>query len=183
MTQEPEFVALCDALAAGPGEASVQSDLAHAPLDTRFAHAEARKANSQVLDSLISEETSVWIKEDLFHKLQLAGICAAPVNDPFDALSDRHLREVGFFEQMDVDGVGTHRYPGLTFTMSRTPNQLRTPPPKLGEHNHEIYCDLLGYSEERLSELEQLGLVGTEYPDRLLPPHLRRGNATSDKES
>ena len=183
IASDAEFVALCDALAAGPGEASVQSNLAHAPLDTRFSHAEARKANSFVLDSLISEETIVWNKEDLFHKLQLAGICAAPLNDPFDALSDRHLREVGFFEQMDVDGVGAHRYPGLTFTMSRTPNQLRTPPPRLGEHNQEIYCDLLGYSQERLSELEQLGLVGTAYPDHLLPGHLQRSDATSDKES
>ncbi len=183
VASDAEFVALCDALAAGPGEASVQSNLAHAPLDTRFSHAEARKANSAVLDSLISEETIVWNKEDLFHKLQLAGICAAPLNDPFDALSDRHLREVGFFEQMDVDGVGTHRYPGLTFTMSRTPNQLRTPPPKLGEHNREIYCDLLRYSEDQLAELERSGLVGTAYPDHLLPPHLRRTTATNDKES
>ena len=179
---DAEFVSLCDALATGPGEASVQSDLAHAPVDTRFSHAPGRKANSLALDELIAQETRIWNKEDLFHKLQEAGICAAPLNDPFDALSDRHLREVGFFEQMTVDGVGTHRYPGLTFTLSRTPNQLRTPPPKLGEHNREIYCDLLGYGEEQLSELERMGLVGTEYPDHLLPRHLRRETTDSDKE-
>jgi len=171
---DAEFISLCDALAAGPGQASVQSELAHAPLDSRFAHTESRQANSIALDALIGEETKVWNKEDLFHKLQASGICAAPLNDPFDALSDRHLREVGFFEQMTVDGVGTHRYPGLTFTMSRTPNQLRTPPPKLGEHNREIYCDLLGYTETELSMLESMGLVGTRYPDSLLPKHLHR---------
>jgi crotonobetainyl-CoA:carnitine CoA-transferase CaiB-like acyl-CoA transferase len=28
------------------------------------------------------------------------------------------------------------------------------PPPGLGEHNHAVYCDLLGYSEERFEELK-----------------------------
>ena len=177
---DAEFVTLCGALAAGPGEASVQSDLAHAPLDTRFSNQSARKAHSESLDELIAQETRIWNKEDLFHKLQTAGICAAPLNDPFDALSDRHLREVGFFEQMTVEGIGTHRYPGLTFTMSRTPNQLRTPPPKLGEHNREIYCDLLGYSADELAELEASGLVGDSYPDSLLPRHLQRQTAATN---
>ncbi len=178
---DAEFVAFCGALAAGPGEASVQSELAHAPLDTRFTHADGRRANADALDELISRETSVWNKEDLFHKLQEAGICAAPLNDPFDALSDRHLREVGFFEPMTIEGVGTHRYPGLTFTMSRTPNQLRTPPPKLGEHNREVYLDLLGYSEVELKSLEAQGLVGTAYPDSLLPAHVRRGDGSTEQ--
>ena len=172
ISSDAEFVTLCDALAAGPGEASVQSELAHAPLDTRFSHAESRRQNAVVLDELIAQETRVWNKEDLFHKLQAAGICAAPLNDPFDALSDRHLREVGFFEPLTMDDVGTHRYPGLSFSMGRTPNQLRTPPAKLGEHNEEIYRDLLGYSEAELAELEAKGLVGTAYPEHLLPRHL-----------
>jgi len=176
---DADFVTLCDALATGPGEASVQSELAHAPMDARFSNAEARKLNSHALDRLIGRETEIWHKEDLFHKLQEAGICAAPLNDPFDALSDRHLREVGFFEQMTVEGVGTHRYPGLTFSMSRTPNQLRTPPPGLGEHNREVYCDLLGYSESDLAELEAKGLVGSAYPDELLPAHARRSATTT----
>ncbi len=179
---DAEFVSLCDALAAGPGEASVQSELAHAPLDTRFTHEQARRANAATLDALIARETSVWNKEDLFHKLQLAGVCAAPLNDPFDAISDRHLREVGFFEPLTIEGVGTHRYPGLTFTMNRTPNQLRTPPPKLGEHNREIYLDLLGYSADELAALEAQGLVGTRYPDALLPKHLHRPTATDESE-
>ncbi len=183
IADDAEFVGLCDALAAGPGEASVRSALVHAPLDGRFSDAESRRFNADVLDALISQETQVWHKEDLFHRLQAAGICAAPLNDPFDALSDRHLREVGFFEPLTIEGVGTHRYPGLTFTMTRTPNQLRTPPPKLGEHNHEVYIDLLGYRESELAELEAKGLVGTRYPDHLLPAHVREAIAQHTKDT
>ena len=68
--------------------------------------------------------------------------------------------------------------------MTRTPNQLRTPPPLLGEHNREIYIDMLGYTEQELSELEDKGLVGTRYPDHLLPAHVRETAAqdTADME-
>lgn len=182
VASDGDFVALCDALAAGPGEAAVQSELAHAALDTRFSTTSARRLHLETLEALIRRETVIWNKEDLFHKLQAAGVCAAPLNDPFDALSDRHLREVEFFEQMTVEGVGTHRYPGLTFTMSRTPNHLRTPPPTLGEHNHEIYCELLGYEQSEFEALLSQGLVGTAYPADLLPNHLRQAATTTEDE-
>ena len=173
VASDAEFVALCTALAAGPGEASIQSEIAHAPLDTRFAHDEGRRNHSAELDRLITTETVAWNKHDLFHALQQAGVCAAPLNDPLEAMADPHLNAVRFFEEQAIEGVGTHLYPGLTIQMRRTPNQLRTPPPKLGEHNREIYLDLLGYSPAQLAELESKGLVGDRYPDDLLPKHLR----------
>ena len=39
------------------------------------------------------------------------------------------------------------------FRMARTPNRLRTGPVRLGEHNREIYCDLLGYSPDQLKSI------------------------------
>ena len=174
---DAEFVALCTALAAGPGEASIQSEIAHAPLETRFAHADGRRDHREELDRLIAVETRAWNKQDLFHALQRAGVCAAPLNDPLEAMADPHLDAVGFFEQQAIAGVGAHKYPGLTILMRRTSNQLRTPPPKLGEHNREIYLNLLGYSEAELAEFESRGLVGDTYPDELLPKHLRANSA------
>jgi crotonobetainyl-CoA:carnitine CoA-transferase CaiB-like acyl-CoA transferase len=52
--------------------------------------------------------------------------------------------------------------------MEETPNRLRTPPPRLGEHNEEIYLDLLGYTAEEYQALIDQGLVGTTYPESLL---------------
>jgi crotonobetainyl-CoA:carnitine CoA-transferase CaiB-like acyl-CoA transferase len=56
--------------------------------------------------------------------------------------------------------------------MSRTPNHIRSGPVRLGEHNHEIYCELLGYSEAQLAELKQKGLVDTRYPHSMWAPAL-----------
>ena len=42
-------------------------------------------------------------------------------------------------------------------------------PPKLGEHNEEIYLDLLGYSRAEYDALVERGLIGTEHPDSVVP--------------
>jgi hypothetical protein len=52
--------------------------------------------------------------------------------------------------------------------MARTPNAIRTPPPKLGEHNEEFYLERLGYTRGELDALEAKGIVGTRYPDEIL---------------
>ena len=170
---DQEFSALCDALAAQASHDGRDSDIAHLPHDPRFHSTETRRQFLPELDELIAAETRHWNKTELFHALQAAGICAAPVNSATDALEDPHLNQTGFFQHLEIDGVGSHKYPGLTIQMRRTPNYIRTPPPTLGQHNDEIYQDLLGYTPRQQAELEARGIVGTRYPPRLLPKHIR----------
>ena len=157
VTTDEEFAALCGVLGA--------SDLVE---DQRFASAPARLAASEELDQLLRPLVASRDKHKLFHSLQGAGVIAAPLHTPLDALADPHLEARGFFEEIDVPGIGTHRYPGITLNLAGTPNAVRTPPPKLGEHNEAIYLDLLGYTREELEAMEAQGIVGTRYPDSLL---------------
>ena len=85
-----------------------------------------------------------------------------------DALASPQLAAREWFNELTQEGVGTHRHPGILFKMTETPNRLRTPPPLLGEHNEEVYLDLLGYSRTEYEELIEKGLVGTTYPPELL---------------
>jgi CoA:oxalate CoA-transferase len=48
---------------------------------------------------------------------------------------------------------------GLPIKFSRAQAGFDQPPPGLGEHNRAVYCDLLGYSEERLDELKALRVI------------------------
>ena len=56
------------------------------------------------------------------------------------------------------------------FRMARTPNRLRTPPARLGEHDREIYRDLLGYDEAEFQDLQRRGLVGSRFPAHIWQP-------------
>jgi crotonobetainyl-CoA:carnitine CoA-transferase CaiB-like acyl-CoA transferase len=139
--------------------------------DPRFASAAERRAHSVELHHKLTSLTSSHDKEQLFNTLQSAGVCATPVRKATEVLADEHLAERGFFEQLPTgDDQELYPYPGLSFRMSRTPNRLKTGPARLGEHNHEVYCGLLGYSEEQLDELTARGLVDDRYPDSVWAP-------------
>jgi formyl-CoA transferase len=42
---------------------------------------------------------------------------------------------------------------------SKTPGAISHLGPKLGEHNEEVYGGLLGYSQERLQQLRDAGVI------------------------
>lgn len=157
---DDEFAALCRTLGA---EAL--------PGDTRFNSAQARLNHVDALDEALRTLTRDHDKEELFHALQAADVCAAPVRTALEALEDPQLSARGFFVPLPTaDEQKPYRYPGLMFRMARTPNALHAGPARLGEHNREIYCGLLGYSEAQLKALEQKGLVGTAYPAEVWRP-------------
>jgi formyl-CoA transferase len=93
------------------------------------------------------------------------------VRKAVEVLADPQLSARGFFVALPTaDEQRLYDYPGLMFRLARTPNTLRAGPVRLGEHNRQIYCDLLGYSQEQLAALEQRGLVGTAYPSEIWHP-------------
>jgi crotonobetainyl-CoA:carnitine CoA-transferase CaiB-like acyl-CoA transferase len=136
--------------------------------DVRFLDMAARLANRAALDAEIASLTRPHDKERLFRELQAAGVIAAPVHDELEALADEQLAARDWFQELDTPGGGRHRYPGYQFKMLDTPNEVRTPPVRLGEHNEETYLDLLGYSRAEYDALVERGLVGTRYAGSLL---------------
>ncbi len=160
VASDEEFITLCKVLGS--------PELAD---DPRFNAPEKRLDNRDSMDDLLSALTREHAKETLFHTLQAAEICAAPVRTAVEVLNDPQLNSRGFFEALPTGSDGqNYRYPGLMFRMSRTPNALRTGPVLLGEHNRDIYCGLLGYTETDLAELEDKGLVGTTFPQTVWRP-------------
>ena len=155
---DEEFRALCDVLEAP-----------HLLADERFQTAVGRKEHEPALNEALYALTKEWMNDDLFHRLQAAGVIAGSVHDEAALLQSPQLKERGFFEEVTIEGVGTHTYPGMMTQWVNTPNHIRTPPPKLGEHSEEIYLDLLGYSREEYDALVEKGLVGTTYPESLVP--------------
>ena len=152
------FAALCGVLGS-PGPAA----------DPRYASAASRREHRAELDAATGELTAARDKEALFHELQAAGVCAAPVRDALEILADPQLNARNWFREIHMPTVGTHRYPGYLFKMRNTSDEVRLPPPRLGEHNEEVYLDLLGYSREEYEALVERGLVGTRYPAEILP--------------
>lgn len=154
---DEEFAALCRVLAT-PALTT----------DARFRTAGGRIEHRTALDAAVGDATRGHDKEVLFHSLQAAHVAAGPVHDDLAATRSPQLEERGFFEEITMEGVGTHRYPGIFTKWANTPNWIRTPPVKLGEHNEEVYLDLLGYSRADYDALVARGIVGTTYTPEVL---------------
>ena len=115
------------------------------------------------MDSLVSRWTRDRDANNLMAELQLSGIAAGPVNKDADLLEDPHLADRGFFEPLDHSDTGHYLYPGPMWRSRSFPNQLRTPPCNLGQHNEYAYRDLLGYNDNRYADLEAAGHIDTEF--------------------
>ena len=130
--------------------------------DPRFATKEARRENHDDLDRIISEWTIGLEAYDLTRKLQRLGVPAGPVLRGPDLLQDAHYKDRGTFVTVDHPQVGPKQYPGIPWKMSATPGVVRWPSPTLGQHNREVYGELLGLNGLEIDQLGQTGVIGTK---------------------
>ena len=131
--------------------------------DERFTDSLSRDRNQDDMDTLIEEWTGQNNHYDLMFRLQKEGVPAGPVIFEDDAYTDPHLEERNFFQEVTHEECGTHMYPTFGFRMSRTPNSIRRPPVRLGEHNEYVYKELLKVSDEEYHQLEEEGHIGMDY--------------------
>jgi crotonobetainyl-CoA:carnitine CoA-transferase CaiB-like acyl-CoA transferase len=131
--------------------------------DRRFSSTTDRWRHQDDLDAHIAEWTQERDDYEVMRLLQAEKVAAGALMDEKDCYSDPHVRERGFFEQVDHAECGTHLYPGVLWKMSGTPLHIRKPPCRLGGDNEYVYKTLLGVSDQEYSELEREGHIGTEY--------------------
>ena len=139
---------------------SMEAD--HLSKDPRFSTNASRLANEDDLDALIKEWTSNKDAYEITEKLQYHGISAMPVFRGPDLLENPHYRDRSTFVEVNHPQVGPKMYPGMPWKMSETPGLVHWAAPTLGEHNYQIYHELLGLSETEIGRLEKTGVIGTK---------------------
>jgi crotonobetainyl-CoA:carnitine CoA-transferase CaiB-like acyl-CoA transferase len=90
---------------------------------------------------------------------QARGIAAIPVLDPADLLRDVHLHERGHLQWIDRPLTGPGPIPGVVFRLSGGASRVRSYAPLLGEHNEEIFVDLLGLTRQEFDDLVATGVI------------------------
>ncbi len=96
--------------------------------------------------------------EELFREGQKRRIPMAIPASSEMLLASPHLKERGYFVEVDHPVTGKVIYPGAQVKMGDLPYELK-PAPLLGEHNQEICCGRLGYSKEDLVKLREQGVI------------------------
>ena len=98
-------------------------------------------------------------KMELFNSGTEWRIPFAQVPTTEDILQSPQHKARGFFEEADHPVMGKVTMPGAPFKLTETPWQQGNPAPLLGEHNREVYCERLKYSEDDLVKMRGQGVI------------------------
>ena len=118
-----------------------------------FATLVDRKQNEDRLDKLISDWTVKHTREQAETILQNAGVPASVVERPADVYNDPQLQHRRYWVSLDHPVMGEQEYDMQScFILSKTPRQIKSPPPCLGEHNEYVFKELLKMSDDEIAE-------------------------------
>ncbi|MDA1003614.1 MAG: CoA transferase [Chloroflexi bacterium] len=132
--------------------------------DPRFADNAARKTNEDALDAALAAWTATEDRDALAARLGTAGMIAAPVLDTLEVASDAHFRARGVIVYVDHPEVGRRAQPGAPVHFSRTPAAVTRHAPVQGEHNLEVFSELLGMTPGEYEALAAEGVTGVGEP-------------------
>jgi benzylsuccinate CoA-transferase BbsF subunit/naphthyl-2-methylsuccinate CoA transferase subunit len=121
--------------------------------DSKFSDLASRKENEKELNERVEAWTQRQYGQALMDRLTAAGVNAGVVNDARGAIEDDHLIERGFFSYLDHPEVGITLYNRAPIIFSKTPIQMNTAAPLLGEHTKQVLTEFLGYTEEEVAGL------------------------------
>lgn len=133
-----------------------RTDLAE---DERFQTNEGRAKQMEYLDQEIENWTKQYDINEALRLLDEAGIPSGPIYNIEDMTKDPHFNERNMFEQIDVEGIGKLKVPGIIPKLSETPGGIEWAGPKLGQHNEEIIKQVAGLTDEQFEKLKKLGVL------------------------
>ncbi|MGN6521599.1 MAG: CoA transferase, partial [Actinomycetes bacterium] len=127
--------------------------------DPRYATHSARGAAMEELDALIAKWTSTVPSGDLLERLHDSGVPAGRIFRARDMLADPHFAARSAIVTVPDRDFGELPMQGVFPRLSETPGSVRRTGPRLGEHNNEVWGDLLGLSDDERSSLAAASII------------------------
>ncbi len=127
--------------------------------DTGFATASARRDRRDQVAAIIQGWTSVRSKAEVVKTLSTGGVPAAPVNNVAEMVADPQVQARQMFVEVDHPTYGRLTTTGTPLKLSETPGRVKWLAPNPGEHNKDVFVDLLGHSLDDLARWRTEGII------------------------
>ena len=127
--------------------------------DARFRTTEGRLRHQDEIDGHLSEWTRDRSPQEVMDLLQSAGVPAGVVQRSSDLLKDPQLAHRGFFHYLDHPEMGNIPYTGHQFRIRGYESGPRSPAPLLGEHSESVMREILGMTDEEISDVVVAGAI------------------------
>ncbi len=128
--------------------------------DDRFqTRLDRTRTNAEALESELSEWFSGKTMGEAVEILSSNGVPCSPVNTTAQAAVDPHLTDREIIVEVPDPVAGSIHVSGKMIKFGRTEMVVGSAP-VVGQHSEEILSGILGYSEERINELNNNQVVG-----------------------
>jgi len=129
--------------------------------DPRFADHGARGRNQDELDAIIGAWAAQRAPDAIIATLSDAGVISGPINTVAEVVKDPQLWARGMLaEHWDEGAERTVLGPGVMPVLSESPGTIRNAgSARPGQHNDEVYVDLLGKTDAELDDLRREGVL------------------------
>ena len=127
--------------------------------DPRFKDDISRGDHGEVISERLARWCAERTSKEVLEAMEAVRLPAGPVLSPQEVLEDPHIAAKGLFQPVSYPGLDKPAPLMKTpVELSRTPGEIRTRAPTLGEHTDQIMAEL-GYSDVEIAQLREKRVV------------------------
>lgn len=127
--------------------------------DDDFSDPQRRLARAAEVDSVVAEWVAAHTLSEAMAVFDAAEVAAAPVYEIADLVADEQLQHRGVFVSVADDELGAMTVQAPVPRFSGNAGRVDSLGPRLGEHNAEVYHELLGLTAEEIDHLHTAGVL------------------------
>ena len=127
--------------------------------DPRYNSHVARGERQAELDDMIGEWTSQFTSRQVLDKCEEHGVPAGNIYRTPEMLDDPHFAAREAIVDVPHPRHENFKMQNVAPKLSETPGEIEWVGPELGQHNEEVYGELLGMDSARRSELVERGII------------------------
>jgi crotonobetainyl-CoA:carnitine CoA-transferase CaiB-like acyl-CoA transferase len=127
--------------------------------DPRFASLADRGSRSGEINGIVADWTSSLPADEIMARCVAHDVPVGTAYSAADIFADPHMAARGDLVAIDDPVIGSVRQQAPFPRLAKSPTPVPRGAPRLGEHNREVWCDLVGLSEDELADLDHRGVV------------------------
>ncbi len=126
----------------------------------RFSSSELRAENNEALIAALDAVTAQRSSDELMAGFSAHGIVASPINNLADVIKDEQAWQNNYFMKAYCEEVKREvDVRGLPVTLSKTPGEINTLGPQLGQDTEILMMDLLQYEWDEIEAMKAKGAI------------------------
>jgi crotonobetainyl-CoA:carnitine CoA-transferase CaiB-like acyl-CoA transferase len=158
-TADGTFVCIVAASDANFARVCAAMDRPELTKDPRFGTLAQRAEHGDEINGIVAAWTSSFTAEEVTKRCVEHDVPVGTAYSAADIFADPHMQARGDLVPIEDPVIGAVRQQAPFPRLTKHPGAVPAGAPRLGEHNKEVWCGLVGLGEDELEDLSARGVV------------------------